>query len=221
MAASPLLISIHIPKTGGTSFGLMLERHYGPRLLKDYGDRPLRHGAPVRLAVALGALPLGAWRLRGFEAVHGHFLALKYLAVRGDVVTWLRDPAQRLASRYQHYLRDVAKGRALAPVAGLRPGMTFAEFIELPRFQDTAAKYFRGFPLSRVRCFGFSEDMEEGLARMRRVLDLPPGPLVHALANPARGAAGYEIEPSVQRRIEQCNRGDYRLWHYAREREGV
>ena len=89
------------------------------------------------------------------------------------------------------------------------------------RFQDTAAKYFRGFPLSRVRCFGFSEDVDEGLARMRRVLDLPPGPLVHALANPARGAAGYEIEPSVQRRIEQCNRGDYRLWHYAREREGV
>ena len=118
-------------------------------------------------------------------------------------------------------MRDQAKGRFLPNVAGLRAGLTLAEFIEIPRFQDTSAKYFRGFPLARVRCFGFSEDMEEGLARMRRVIGLEVGPVVYTLANPARRADRYEIEPALLRRIEQCNRGDYRLWRYARERDGA
>lgn len=216
-----MLISVHIPKTGGTSFGQILERQFGPRLLKDYGDRPLSHPAPARIWRALASAPGSGGRLHGFDAVHGHFLALKYSMVRGDVVTWLREPAQRVVSRYGHYQRDLARGKALRPVSGLRPGMSLEEFIEIPRFQDTCAKFLAGFPWSRVRCFGFSEDMEEGLERMRRVLGLELGPSVHALANPDRGDAAYPIEPALQRRIEKLNRRDYRLWRYAREREGV
>jgi hypothetical protein len=48
-----MLISVHIPKTGGTAFGAVLERAYGARLLRDYGDRPLAHGSVARLAEAL------------------------------------------------------------------------------------------------------------------------------------------------------------------------
>jgi hypothetical protein len=215
-----LLISVHIPKTGGTSFGQMLEKRFGERLLHDYADRPLSHGAPARIARAVAQWPLLPRRLRGHEAVHGHFLALKYAATRGDVVTWLREPAQRIVSRYHHYLRDVAAGRSLQQVDGLRPGLTLDEFIAIPRFQDTCAKYFAGFPLARVRCFGFSGDMREGLARMRRELGLELGELPHALANPERASDGYAIPPELQRRIERLNPGDYRIWRYACERDG-
>lgn len=216
-----MLISVHIPKTAGTAFGTLLARHYGSALLKDYGDRPLSHGALPRLARSLVQLPRASSRLRGFDAVHGHFLPLKYLATGGDVVTWLRDPAQRILSRYEHYRRDVSEGRALQAVPGLRPGLELAEFIEIPRFQDTYAKYFRGFPLRRVRCFGFSENLDEGLSRMRRVLGLELGPAPTVNANPSRPDAGYEIPPAIERRILRLNRGDYRLWQWAREREGV
>jgi hypothetical protein len=216
-----MLISIHIPKTGGTAFGDLLDRRFGPRLLRDYDDRPLSHRAPVRLAAALAQVPVQPARLGGYEAVHGHFLAIKYIAVRGDVVTWLRDPVQRVLSRYHHYRRDVADGRALQRVDGLRPGLALEEFIELPRFRDTMAKYFRGFPLRRVRCFGFSEDMPEGLARMRRIVGLELGPPQWINANPAREDAGYELSLPLRRRIEQLNAGDCRLWNDARAREGI
>ena len=216
-----MLISIHIPKTGGTAFGDLLARRFGPRLLRDYDDRPLSHPAPVRLAAALAQAPLQPGRMRGYDAVHGHFLAIKYLAAHGDVVTWLREPAQRVLSRYHHYCRDVAEGRELQRVRGLRPGLGLEEFIELPRFRDTMAKYFRGFPLRRVSCFGFSEDMPESLVRMQRTLGLELGAPEWINANPARERDGYDLPASLRRRIERLNPGDYRLWNEARAREGV
>jgi hypothetical protein len=216
-----MLVSVHIPKTGGTAFGELLASHFGPSLLQDYDDRPLSHPAAWRLASAIARIPAQPARLAGYRAVHGHFLAVKYLAARGDVVTWLRDPAQRVLSRYHHYLRDVAAGRELQRVAGLRPGLELAEFIELPRFQDTMAKYFSGFPLRRVRCFGFSDDMAEGLARMHRLLGLDLGPPDVVNANPSRDGDGYDIPEALRRRIEKLNAGDYRLWNEARSREGV
>lgn len=216
-----MLISVHIPKTAGTAFGTLLSRRFGPGLLEDYGDRPLSHAALRRLASSLAQIPLAASRLRGFEAVHGHFQPLKYLACRGEVITWLRDPAQRMVSRYEHYRRDVDQGRPLQPAPGLRPGLTLAQFIEIPRFHNTYAKYFRGFPLRRVRCFGFSEDMSDGLARMRRVLGLDLGDPALANANPSKDGTRYEIARELELRIATLNREDYRLWAWAREREGV
>jgi hypothetical protein len=216
-----MLISVHIPKTGGTAFGALLADRFGPRLLQDYDDRPLSHPAAWRIGAALARLPVQPARVARYDAVHGHFLALKYLAVRGDVVTWLRDPAQRVLSRYHHYLRDVAEGRPLQRVRGLRPGLALEEFIELPRFRDTMAKYFAGFPLRRVRCFGFSEDMAEGLARMRRALGLELGAPALVNANPRREGEAYDIPEALRRRIERLNPGDYRLWYEARAREGV
>jgi hypothetical protein len=216
-----MLISVHIPKTGGTAFGAVLERAYGARLLRDYGDRPLAHGSVARLAEALAKAPFARGRLRGFDAVHGHFLPLKYRGAGGHVVTWLRDPAQRIVSRYEHYRRDVAEGRALQPVRGLRPGLDLEQFIEIPRFQDTYAKYFRGFPLDRVACFGFSEDMEEGLARMGRRLGVDFGEALARRTNPLREGPRYDIPATIARRIARLNRGDYRLWDLARRREAT
>jgi hypothetical protein len=216
-----MLISVHIPKTAGTTFGALLSQHYGPALLRDNDDRPLSHPAVPRLARAIASLPLGPRRLRGYQAVHGHFLPLKYLATRGDVVVWLRDPVQRMVSRHEHYLRDVEAGRPLQRVLGLRPGLDLAAFIEIPRFHNSCAKYLRGFPRERIACFGFSEDMAEGLARMRNRLGLDLGPAVRENANPSNAGRGYEIPAAIERRIIALNREDLRLWHWAREREGA
>lgn len=220
-AGATVLISIHIPKTAGTSFGTMLQQHFGAALLRDYEDRPLSHPPLPRLATALAAVPRARSRLEGYQAVHGHFLALKYAAVRGDFVTWLRHPAQRVVSRYQHYLRDVAEGRTLQAVAGLRPGLSLEEFARIPRFRDTCSKYLRGFPRTRIACYGFSEDMAEGLARMRARLGLELGPLVRTNANPGKQADAYRLEPALERSLLALNAADYRLWQWAREREGV
>lgn len=216
-----MLISVHIPKTAGTSFGLLLKQRFGERLLADYQDRPLAHPTLPRLARALAHWPRGGARLAGYEAVHGHFLAFKYLPVRADMVTWLRHPAERVMSRYQHYLRDVAEGRPLQPVPGLVPGMSLDAFSRLPRFRNTCSKYLHGVPRQRIAVYGFSEDVDEGLARMRRTLGLDLAAAPRANVNPARTGAHYALDEAQRQRLIRLNDADYRLWCWAREREGV
>lgn len=216
-----MLISIHIPKTAGTSFGLLLKDRFGDRLLEDYQDRPLASAALSRLTRAVSAWPGLTTRLHGFEAVHGHFLAVKYLPVRAPMVTWLRHPAQRVLSRYGHYLRDVEAGRSLPASTGLRPGLSLDEFSALPRFRDTCSKYLRGLPRQRIAVYGFSDDVPASLLRMRDVLDLELGIPPQANRNPATNGSDYALEPAQERRLLQLNQGDWRLWCWAREREGV
>lgn len=213
-----MLISVHIPKTAGTAFRDLLLRRFGDRLLTDYGDRPLSHAAPVRwVRAARGAWQANA-RLQGYEAVHGHFLAFKYRHVDAPMVTWLRDPVQRMVSRYQHYLRDVAEGRPLQAVRGLRPGLRLEEFVELPRYHNTYAKYFVGVPRRRLAWVGFTEDMPGSLERLHRTLGIDLGQPLTANRNPLRGDQPYVLEAAVERRIRALNRADIAFWEWARDR---
>lgn len=213
-----MLISIHLPKTAGTAFRQLLLRHYGDRLLVDSGDHPLSHGAPVRIATALLGAIGARRRVQGHEAVHGHFLALKYRHIPGPMITWLRDPVQRMVSRYEHYLRDVAEGRPLQAVRGLRPGLRLEEFIELPRYHNTCVKYFVGVDRRRLAWVGFTEDMTGSLARLKQTMGLDLGHAVQANQNPHRAGERYWLEPHVEQRIRILNRADVAFWEWAQAR---
>ena len=214
----PMLISIHLPKTAGTAFRHLLLRHYGERLLVDRGDHPLSHAAPVRVAMALMGAMGARQRLQGHDAVHGHFLAIKYRHIPGPMITWLRDPVQRVVSRYEHYRRDVTEGRPLQAVRGLRPGLRLDEFIELPRYHNTCAKYFIGVSRQRLAWVGFTEDMPGSLVRLKQTIGLDLGDAVQANQNPHRDGPRYQLDPRVEQRIRTLNHADVEFWEWAQAR---
>ena len=134
-----MIVSVHIPKTGGVSFRKsVLEPVFGNRLLSDYGDAPLSHDTANRNARAQSFEPSPELPER-YDCVHGHFLALKYVSERVpcEFAVWFRDPAQRVVSRYLYGKRK--GGRTITP------GMTIREFCEIERFQNTYAKFLWGF----------------------------------------------------------------------------
>ncbi len=76
-----MLISVHMPKTAGTSFTESLRGLFGDGLTLAYGDRPLHRSASQRnRQAALRALQIAALGLEdsGLDCVHGHFLPLAY-----------------------------------------------------------------------------------------------------------------------------------------------
>src|SRR5580658_6212049 len=97
-----MLVSIHIPKTAGTSFGLCLMKSFGGSMQLDYApglfqdDRALdrKRGA---MRYALGLQPKD---YKDVACIHGHFLGLKYNLLAEQMpcafVTWLRHPVERL-----------------------------------------------------------------------------------------------------------------------------
>ena len=105
------LISLHIPKTGGTALTTLLQSVYdSTELLLDYQDEIGRPDSRF-------CTDFEGWRrdneqhireiATGTRAVHGHFWAGKYLPYFAEArkILWLRDPARLLISAYFYWKR--------------------------------------------------------------------------------------------------------------------
>jgi len=104
------LISIHVPKTGGTSFGSVLDDIYGrSNVFRDYSDRVLSPGSLVRENYSVWFKTDRVQTVRKvntgrFRVVHGHFLLKKYSGLYSTArrVVWIRNPVDRLLSNYYY-----------------------------------------------------------------------------------------------------------------------
>lgn len=215
------LVSVHIPKTAGTSFAEALQRLYGDGLRIDNADRPLAHSRGERRLAALRHACATAGRALPEGCVHGHFLPLKYaLARRVRFCVWLRDPVQRVVSRYHHYRRH-GEDEPHHLRWGLVPGLSLEQFVRLPQYRNTYAEYLWGFPLRRFDFVGVVERHDREIARFARLFGFAPeratGPWANR--NPERDQAlGYALEPSLEQLIRCLNRRDIALYEAALQR---
>ena len=208
-----MLVSMHIPKTGGVSLRKsLLEPAFGARLLLDYADAPLSHDTAARNERALAyEAPLDL--PERYDCVHGHFLAVKYLSDRMPCrfAVWFRDPVQRVLSRFHYGKRSEREGGVFTP------DLTLAEFCEIERFHNVYAKYLWRFDIDRFDFVGITEDYPDSLEVFRRHFGLPAaGDAVRTNVNPAReSAAPYAVDESTRRLIRRTNREDFEIYEAA------
>lgn len=208
------LVMPHIPKTAGTSLRLLLEGIYGDAFLPDYGDRPLQTARWQRRSQALGQCLRHAGRRLPAGCIYGHFLPLKYrLARQTRFALWLRDPVQRVISRYHHYLRACAAGETVHARWGLVPGLSLTAFARLPQYRNTCAEYMWAFPLKRFAFVGAVEQIDQSLPRFLKTFGLPQAvAMPQANSNPDREASGYQPTAAERGLIEQMNLADVRFY---------
>jgi hypothetical protein len=126
------LISIHVPKCGGTSFRSVLGQWFGPNLYRHcfyerLSKRPRRYD------------------LRGGTCIHGHFNkkrkigVMDYYPEADQFITIFRDPFEMMMSRYFY-----AKGKGAGRFRDGKPVESIQE-----RFSDVRA-YFRD---GRKKCY--------------------------------------------------------------------
>jgi hypothetical protein len=216
-----MIVSVHIPKTAGSSFRADLLDVYGPRLLLDYGDWPevstpeadARHAASrahVLARVASGP--------EDYAAIHGHFLVSKYLDVFPvtALVAMVRDPYQHAVSSYEHALRQ---GPSEHP--GLqrfqRDGMTLTESIAVvPNHQSL---FLRGVPIEEYAVIGVTEWYERSVALFSTMfgVTMRRTPARHNV-NPAKAEGPYPISAEVRAAVDRHRAEDLALYRRARER---
>lgn len=217
MAAS--VVAVHIPKTAGTSLRSALAGGFGEGLRLDYDDRPLTLPRWQRQRLALGHALRHAGRPLEARCIYGHFLPLKYRWRRGaEFITWLRDPVQRVVSRYHHYLRDCAAGEIAHARWGLVPGLSLEAFCRLPHYQNLYAQYLWGFGLGNFDFIGFVERFPEDLARLAERYRLPALKAVTVNTNPQRESEGYAVPSRTAALIRDLNARDCALYDAARRR---
>jgi len=214
-----VLISLHLPKTAGTSFLGLLEAVYGDELLRDYRDRPInRSVAARRLRALAGCLRHAAPppRVQAARCIHGHFLPLKYALLPAregrHFVVWLRDPVERLASHYHYWYRSynpLDAGRLHRQVVEER--WTLERFCLGPELRNIYSAFLWGFPLSRFDFVGITEHYAEDVRHFSEHFlagaQPPVAPQnVNANQDHGHGSRGPYIE-------DEAFRAEVEAWH--------
>lgn len=220
-----MLISVHMPKTAGSSFLASMRQKYGDRLLTDYGDRPINRGSITRNSHALAACvwhALTAGKFAGVACVHGHFMPLKYSLLRTRTplhfVTWLRDPVERLGSHYHYWLRHYDPhdcGELHRRV--VEEQWSLERFCLGPELQNTYCKFLWGFPLQRFEFVGITEHYQEDLAYFAKHIFRHPIHLREDNVNPHRQRTSYFEDQGLRREIEAHHARDIELYQHALE----
>jgi hypothetical protein len=155
-----MLISLHLPKTAGSSFLASLEQHFGDGLLRDYADAPLNKSKTRRNVTALYRCLLNGFRpFRNVECIHGHYLPLKYMLCRKTtLITWMRDPVERMVSHYHYCLRHYA-GEQTPPLHKriVEEEWSLERFCLAPELRNIYCQFTWGVPLTRFDFIGITE----------------------------------------------------------------
>jgi hypothetical protein len=221
----PILVSLHLPKTAGTSFAAALQAQFGSGYRPDYEDFPMHTPPwPRRLRALRAGLRLRRIWDDGITCVHGHFLPLKYrcaLAGRqARYATWLRDPVERVVSHYHFWRRDYD---GTDPAQPLRNRM-FAEDWSLERFalgpemRNLYTQYLWGFDPRRFAFIGITERYDQDLERFSAVFGGGGAVRGHALRNPDRTDEAYAIADALRERLSEHHARDIDLYRWARDR---
>jgi len=151
------LFSVHIPKTGGTSFISILERKFGSKLLIDDGQ----DARAVCEKIERGEV----------DCVHGHFPAEKYAAESGDFITWFRHPLDRLVSQY-NFWRQERFPESAEWLDFYLQDWNFLEFALSEATQHKQWAFSFGVRLEDYKVIGITEFFDESLDLFRRSLKL-------------------------------------------------
>jgi hypothetical protein len=204
------LVSLHVPKTGGTSFLKALLDHYGDDLIVDHDHAP-GLGANLKAPIML---PDHA------KAVHGHFAGDRYRDFSDAFhVTFLRDPVEQVISTYYFWL-------TLPPSAHPLHQRLLTEMPDVVSFArydtgGTLQGFFREVDPGYFDYVGFTDRRSLDCLELSRLLGFEIDAAIHA--NPtilpphlAQQRVEVETNPHTQAALKDTLRNDY--YYYDRFR---
>jgi hypothetical protein len=209
------LISVHIEKTAGTSFFHQLKEIYQ----EEYVVRIDTH-KHQKLAVDQ-AFQFPIQKLKKAKVIHGHFRKAdleKYflLPKHFRLITWLRDPAERILSGYNHLsgILDKYVDRERSPDLLKKMKRSFQEYIQIEENSNRISHYLEGWIAEDFDFIGFTESYNEGIENLCELLKKPkPSAIFHNSSQSYQS----EISTAEMEIIKRLNAEDFILYSQAKE----
>jgi len=216
-----MLISVHIPKTGGSSFRTLLKNHFSNKLLLDYGDTPFNHHSFIRNTITITKM----WSARSVEqrcdCIHGHFLPIKYILLKEKTFTvWLREPVEMVVSLYYYIQRNAeTQQRKINRYMG-DVNISLEDFCKIGHFHNIYAKYLWGMSLEQFSFVGITENYAHSIEIFKKQHNIPSeGNLIVENVNPNKSTPieTYEVTHKLRQQICNFNYKDIEIYRKALE----
>lgn len=176
-----LLISVHIPKTAGTSLMSEFKRGIFGNYMLDYVDRPtsIRLRYLVRRLFSRFQARINQEKLlRDYGVIHGHFQVKKYVFLypHADFLSFMREPVARVLSHYYYFKHvasknptSVSRNPDIMRVA--RGDIDLVEFARLYSMVNLYGLFTDGLSLDKYALIGITERYAESIAMLNRIFN--------------------------------------------------
>jgi hypothetical protein len=196
-----MLLSAHIPKTAGVSFRNILQGFYKEGFIQYYWKIVDADGRE------LPDVPVNA------TCVHGHFVASDLAAKfpHASVITWVRDPVERVVSSYYYRLREPDWKHPVCRQLHEQK-LDLLSYASLPLVRNEIAHFIGKMEPDDFDFVGMAEHFDESLARFSQRFGLPSLPSRRDNCNPVRRQDFYELTPDIRSKILMLNEQDDEIY---------
>jgi len=219
-----MIVSVHLPKTGGCSFKHALREHYGKRYLPFNGSGLMLEKDERNKTNVEESLRLLSADFSGVDVVHGHFMPFKFLLLAEKVdlnfVVWLRDPFERMASHFYFWRRAwnprIQETHWREVILG---NWSFEDFCFSDRYRNFISQYLWAFPLYN---FDFIGSLEHYAEDLKRFSDQFVGADLDYKCRNRTANKPAEFDEKLKQRFAEFHAIDYELYRQAmkiRERQ--
>jgi hypothetical protein len=209
------LVSIHIPKTAGTSFRNILKKVYGEdRVIRVDIELPSERMSYPTCADPPTEIP------RGTKVIHGHFrfvdVAKKY-NIRSDVpiITWVRDPVERVISNYfylQKILREIVNEKERRINVLSKMERSLIEYARAEINRNRMSRFLEGLSLERLFFVGVQEYFSEDLKYLAKLLEWDT---YEEYFHNTTSEQKQNVPKEVRKEIEMLNSEDMKIYELA------
>lgn len=214
-----MIISVHLPKTAGTSFKKALKDYFGEGCMDDYSDNIYSLDFAEHISKAVhDSREILDKDFSNLKCIHGHFLPLKYKALSEKMdlkfITWMRDPVERLLSQYYYWKNSVPGQFDTHHRKFLEEDWSVEKLCLHPKYKNMYSHYLYAFPVEKFEFIGITEFYEQDLQWLaQRYLD---DYLPHYTENmTARDIKKTNIDSGLLKAIREFHKEDFDLYRKA------
>ncbi|NRB63275.1 MAG: sulfotransferase family 2 domain-containing protein [Saprospiraceae bacterium] len=226
-----MIISLHTPKAGGSSFKVLLQNHFGKSLLSDYADIPINKSFKERTKDVLkfndnfNLLKRLEYKARRIKCIHGHFLPYKYQKLLNNknifFITWLREPSERLISHYYYWQRAYNENSAPLHKKVVEESWSLEKFCLSEEMENFYGKFLWKFPIEKFDFIGITEHFEDDVSFFTK--NYLKGYKINNVpkknTNPNNsGFYSDKISSELLSNIKSFHSKDYEMYEYAVEK---